>query len=136
MSAIITNYDIVMKDGANPSTSTASGNLNADRYSVIMPVTRAFMGEIHLHWVAGPVGVMKLQVSNDEGALDDEGIARINSNNIVTNWITLSTSTIVATDSDARFGMADIGYRFVRLFFDSTSGTGNISSFRASFKGY
>lgn len=94
MSAIITNYDIVMKDGADPSTSTASGNLNADRYSVIMPVTRAFMGEIHLHWVAGPVGVMKLQVSNDEGALDDEGIARINSNNIVTNWITLSTSTI------------------------------------------
>ena len=136
MSAIITNYDIVMKDGADPSTSTASGNLNADRYSVIMPVTRAFMGQIHLHWVAGPVGVMKLQVSNDEGALDDEGIARINSNNIVTNWITLSTSTIGATDSDARFGMADIGYRFVRLFFDSTSGTGNISSFRASFKGY
>ena len=136
MSAIITNYDIVMKDGADPSTSTASGNLNADRYSVIMPVTRAFMGDIHLHWVAGPVGVMKLQVSNDEGALDDEGIARINSNNIVTNWITLSTSTNGATDSDARFGMADIGYRFVRLFFDSTSGTGNISSFRASFKGY
>ena len=136
MSAIIIDYDIVMKDGADPSTSTASGNLNADRYSVIMPVTRAFMGDIHLHWVAGPVGVMKLQVSNDEGALDDEGIARINSNNIVTNWITLSTSTIAATDSYARFGMADIGYRFVRLFFDSTSGTGNISSFRASFKGY
>ena len=40
MSAIIIDYDIVMKDGADPSTSTASGNLNGDRYSVIMPVTR------------------------------------------------------------------------------------------------
>ena len=61
MSAIITDYEIVMKDGADPSTSTAAANLNADRYSEIMPVTRAFMGEILLHWVAGPVGVMKVQ---------------------------------------------------------------------------
>ena len=136
MSAIIIDYDIVMKDGSDPSTSTASTNLNADRYSVIMPVTRAFMGDIHLHWVAGPVGVMKLQVSNDPGAFDDEGVARINENNIVTNWIDLSTSTIGATASNVRFGMSDIGYRWVRLFWDSTSGTGNISSFRASFKGY
>ena len=85
MSAIIIDYDIVMKDGADPSTSTAAANLNGDRYSVIMPVTRAFMGDIQLHWVAGPVGVMKLQVSNDPGAFDDEGVARINENNIVTN---------------------------------------------------
>ena len=136
MSAIITDYDIVMKDGADPSTSTASTNLNTDRYSMIMPVTRAFMGDIHLHWVAGPVGVMKLQVSNDEGALDDEGIARINSNNIVTNWIEQTSGTIGSTDSSVRFALSDIGYRWVRIFWDSTSGTGNISSFRASFKGY
>tara|TARA_R100001594_G_C3835033_1_gene214297 strand:- start:44 stop:454 length:411 start_codon:yes stop_codon:yes gene_type:complete len=136
MSAIITNYEIVMKDGSNPSTSTAAANLNADRYSEIMPVTRAFMGEIHVIFDAGPVGVMKLQVSNDEGALDDEGVARINSNNIVTNWLNVSTSTIGSTDDHARFTMADIGYRWVRLFWDSTSGTGNITSARASFKGY
>ena len=136
MSAIITTYDIVMKDGADPSTSTASGNLNGDRYSVIMPVTRAFMGELHLHWAAGPVGKMIVQVSNDEGALDDEGIARINSNNIVTNWIEQNSGTIASTDSSVRFALSDIGYRWVRIFWDSTSGTGNISSFRASFKGY
>ena len=136
MSAIITNYDIVMKDGADPSTSTASTNLNADRYSVIMPVTRAFMGDIHLHWVAGPVGVMKVQVSNDVGAFDDAGVNRINSNNVITNWITMSTATIGATDSSARFHLTDIGCRWVRVFWDSTSGTGNTSSFRASFKGY
>ena len=136
MSAIITDYDIVMKDGSNPSTSTASGNLNADRYSEIMPVTRAFMGDIQLHWVAGPVGVMKVQVSNDPGAFDDEGVERINSNNVITNWIDLTTSTLGATATNVRFALSDIGYRWVRLFWDSTSGTGNISSFRASFKGY
>ena len=136
MSAIITDYDILMKDGSNPSTSTASGNLNADRYSEIMPVTRAFMGDIQLHWVAGPVGVMKVQVSNDPGAFDDEGVERINSNNVITNWIDLTTSTLGATATNVRFALSDIGYRWVRLFWDSTSGTGNISSFRASFKGY
>ena len=136
MSAIIIDYDIVMKDGADPSTSTAAANLNADRYSEIMPVTRAFMGEIQCHWVAGPVGVLRMQVSNDVGAFDDEGVNRINSKNVVTNWINHSHHTIGATDSNARFGLSDIGYRWVRLFWDSTSGTGNISSFRASFKGY
>ena len=136
MSAIIIDYDIEMKNGADPSTSTAVTNLNADAYSIIMPVTRAFMGEIQLHWVAGPVGVMKVQVSNDVGAFDDEGVNRINSKNIVTNWITMSTATIGATDSSARFHLTDIGCRWVRLWWDSTSGTGNTSSFRASFKGY
>ena len=86
MSAIIVDYEIVMKDGADPSTSTA--------------------------------------------------VNRINSKNIVTNWITMSTATIGATDSSARFHLTDIGCRWVRLFWDSTSGTGNTSSFRASFKGY
>ena len=136
MSAIITDYEIVMKDGADPSTSTAVTNLNADAYSIIMPVTRAFMGEIQLHWVAGPVGVMKLQVSNDFGVGDDEGVERINNNDIVTNWIVHSQTNIASTDSSVRYGLSDIGYRWVRLFWDSTSGTGNISSFRASFKGY
>ena len=136
MSAIIVNYELTLKDAADPSTSTAAANLNADRYSDIMPVTRAFMGEVLLHWVAGPVGVMKLQVSNDVGAFDDAGGNRINSNNVITNWITMSTATIGATDSSARFHLTDIGCRWVRLWWDSTSGTGNTSSFRASFKGY
>ena len=29
MSAIITNYELTLKDGADPSTSTAAANLNA-----------------------------------------------------------------------------------------------------------
>jgi hypothetical protein len=34
--------------GANPSTSTAAANLDADRYSEIIPLERSFMGEIHI----------------------------------------------------------------------------------------
>jgi hypothetical protein len=136
MSAIVVNYELVIKSGADPSTSTAAANLDADRYSEIIPLERSFMGEIHMHFAAGPVGNMIFQVSNDVGAFDDEGVERINSKNVITNWINMSNSTVGATDSAARFHLTDIGCRWVRLFFDSTSGTGAVSSARASFKGY
>ena len=54
MSAIITNYELTLKDGADPSTSTAAANLNADRYSEIIPLERSFMGEIHIHFAKDP----------------------------------------------------------------------------------
>ena len=83
MSAIIANYELVMKDDADPSTGTAAANLNADRYSEIMPLERAFVGDILMIFAAGPVGNMIFQVSNDFGAPDDAGVGRINSNNII-----------------------------------------------------
>ena len=136
MSAIIANYELTIKDGSNPSTSSASTNLNADRYSEIIPLERSFMGEIHMHFAAGPAGNMIFQVSNDEGAIDDAGVARINENNIITNWVTHTTTAVAATDASYRIALSDIGARWGRLFFDRSTGTGAISSVRANFKGY
>ena len=65
MSAIIANYELTIKDGSDPSTSTAAANLDGDRYSEIIPLERSFMGEIHMHFAAGPAGNMIFQVSND-----------------------------------------------------------------------
>ena len=136
MSAIITNYEIVMKDGSDPSTSTAAANLNADRYSEIIPLERSFMGEIHMHFAAGPAGNMIFQVSNDAGALDDAGVARINENNIITNWVAHTTTAVGSTDTTYRIALSDIGVRWGRLFFDRSTGTGAISSCRVNLKGY
>ena len=136
MSAIIANYEVEIKDGANPSTSTAAANLNDDRYSEIIPLERAFVGEIQMIFVAGPVGNMIFQVSNDVGAADDEGVARINSNNLITNWIAHTTTAVGSTETSYRIALTDIGYRWGRLFWDSTSGTGAISSCRANIKGW
>ena len=86
MSAIIVNYNLVMKDGADPSTASASANLNGDRYSEIMPVQRAFMGSIVAVNVAGPVGNWVLEGSNDFGMGDDLPYDRVNSENLITNW--------------------------------------------------
>ena len=136
MSAIVVNYEVVIKDGANPSTSVAAANLNADRYSEIIPLERAFVGEIQMQFVAGPVGSMIFQVSNDIGAPDDAGVDRINSNNIVTNWVTHTTTAIGSTETTYRLALTDIGARWGRLFWDYTSGTGAVSSCRANIKGW
>ena len=136
MSAIIANYDLTLKDGADPSTSTAAANLNADRYSEIIPLERSFMGEIHMHFVAGATGNMIFQVSNDFGVGDDEGVDRINSNNIITNWVTHTTTAVGSTETSYRLALSDIGARWGRVFWDSTSGTGAVSSARVNLKGY
>ncbi len=136
MSAIIANYDLTLKDGADPSTSTAAANLNADRYSEIIPLERSFMGEIHIHFAAGPVGNMIFQVSNDFGVGDDSGVDRINSNNIITNWVTHTTTAVGSTETSYRLALSDIGARWGRVFWDSTSGTGAVSNARVNLKGY
>jgi len=136
MSAIITNYNLVMKDAADPSTSTASTNLNGDRYSEIMPVSRAFMGSIVAVNVAGPVGNWVLEGSNDFGIADDMPDDRVNSENLITNWGVISTTSLGATETSKIISVSDIGCRWLRLKFDSTSGTGNITDVQANFKGY
>ena len=136
MSAIIVNYNLVMKDAADPSTSTASANLNGGRYSAIMPVERAFMGSIVAVNVAGPVGNWVLEGSNDFGVGDDKSLDRINSENLITNWGVISTTALGATETSKIISVSDIGCRWLRLKFDSTSGTGAITDIRANFKGY
>ena len=137
MSAIIVNYELTMKDGADPSTSTAAANLNGDRYSSIMPAQRAFMGAIVINTASGTAaGKFFIQASNDFGLPDDESYDRVNSENLITNWATIEERSVGSSDVDNLFQLSDIGYRWVRVFYDSTSGTANINSFRANFKGY
>ena len=136
MSAIVVDYNLVMKDAADPSTSSASANLNGDRYSAIMPVERGFMGSIVAVNVAGPVGNWVLEGSNDFGVGDDKSLDRINSENLITNWGVISTTALGSTETSKIISVSDIGCRWLRLKFDSTSGTGNITDIRANFKGY
>ena len=136
MSAIIVNYNLVMKDAADPSTSSASANLNGDRFSEIMPVERSFMGSIVAVNVAGPVGNWVLEGSNDFGVGDDKSLDRINSENLITNWGVISTTALGSTETSKIISVADIGCRWLRLKFDHSTGTGNITDIRANFKGY
>ena len=113
MSAIVVNYNLVMKDAADPSTSSASANLNGDRYSAIMPVERGFMGSIVAVNVAGPVGNWVLEGSNDFGVGDDKSLDRINSENLITNWGVISTTALGSTETSKIISVSDIGCRWL-----------------------
>ena len=138
MSAIIANYDLVMKNGADPSTSTATTSMSANAFSEIIPLERSFMGEIHVHFSAGRTGTFYMQFSNDHGVADDEGVARVNSENLITNWVTHSNVAIGSTDDVCRITMSDIGARWGRLYWAHSGGStgGVISSARINVKGY
>ena len=77
-----------------------------------------------------------MQYSNDHGVADDEGVARVNSENLITNWGVISTTALGSTETSKIISVADIGCRWLRLKFDSSTGTGNITDVRANFKGY
>ena len=94
------------------------------------------MGSIVAVNVAGPVGNWILEGSNDFGLPDDESYDRVNSENLITNWGLISTTALGATETSKIISFSDIGCRWLRLKFDSTSGTGNITDIRANFKGY
>tara|TARA_R100001132_G_C3251291_1_gene78365 strand:+ start:186 stop:605 length:420 start_codon:yes stop_codon:yes gene_type:complete len=139
MSAIIANYALTMKDAADPSTSTSTTDMSADSWSEIIPLERAFVGEIHLHFTAGRSGNLYMQVSNDFGVGDDRGVERINSENLITNWVNQQAAVAVgATDTNARIALNDIGARWGRVYWDQTGGStgGVISSSRANIKGW
>ena len=138
MSAIVKNYELVFKDGADPSTSTATTAMSASAFSEIIPLERSFMGEIHVFFSAGRTGTFYMQYSNDVGAFDDEGVERINSKNVITNWVTQSSVSIGGTDDVCRITMSDIGARWGRLYWAHSGGStgGVISSARVNVKGY
>ena len=138
MSSIIANYDLTFIDTDNPSTGSVTTTLNGSAWSRIIPLERSFMGEIHIHFDAGRLGTFYMQYSNDEGALDDEGMSRVNSTNIITNWVTQSTVAIGGTDDVARIVMSDIGAKWGRLYWAYSSGGtgGTINSARVNVKGY
>ena len=136
MSSIIANYDLTFKDATDPSTGTATTAMSASAWSEIIPLERSFMGEIHVFFSAGRTGTFYMQYSNDFGVGDDEGVTRINSENLITNWGVISTTALGCTETSKIISVSDIGCRWLRLKFDSSTGTGNITDIRANFKGY
>lgn len=77
------------------------------------------LGSIHAIWTGAPTGTMIVQVSNDIVA----------DQSLVTNWTTYSGSTIaiVAADS-AMINFSNAGYRWIRLSYTKTSGTGSLNA--------
>lgn len=84
-------------------------------------------------WVGTPTGNISVQVSDDMGA-DSIGTSPLGTG--ITNWTDVSGSSQPAGGSAGNFGynLPNIGYKWARLIYTFTSGTGTLNA-RAEIKG-
>jgi len=78
------------------------------------------LASIQAVWTgAAPVGTLILQTSGDIVATQ----------NLVTNWSDFSGSSVaVSGNGDVMYNLANAGYRWVRIKYTRTSGTGTINA--------
>lgn len=81
-----------------------------------------------------PGGNFKLQMSNDEGR--PQAAQEADKDYGVVNWTDIADSALtVSAAGDVAWNYRDCGYRWVRVVWTQTSGTGTITSIRFNVKG-
>ena len=89
---------------------------------------------IQLKYTGSPAGTFKLQVSNDLGEIDAQ--TRLVQGRAVQNWTDVADSAItISAAGDCMWTVENIGYRWARVVYIASSGTGTIVSARANGKG-
>lgn len=98
------------------------GDLSGDLASSIMDIRHLYVGAIHLIWTGSPVGdftveasAKKVSKSSDLADADFETVAD-------------STQAAGGGAGSHVYNLTDLGYRWLRLKFTSTSGTGSLDA--------
>lgn len=124
----------------------SSTSMSASVASNGVDLQNEFTYSIQILTSGAGVGEFKLQASNDAVPQSPAGVNPIGSNVLlanpssqVVNWSDISgtqSSISVTGSTTVFFKQADAGYRWVRLAYTSSSGTGFISSANFVGKGY
>lgn len=106
---------ILLSAGNMASASLNSLGLNLDQTS-LYSIQAVFTGS--------PVGVLKLQISNDDVAI----AAGTNSAANVTHWTDYTGSSYsLSAAGDFAWNVWPAGYRWIRAVYTKTSGTGSLT---------
>lgn len=89
----------------------ASGDLSADFTSVLVNILHVDRVAIEFAWTGTPTGVIEVQVSNTGNF-----------------WTPVDISAAPAGSAAGAFVEIETSAKFVRVFFDRTSGTGTLSA--------
>lgn len=83
------------------------------------------VGSVQAEWTGAPVGDFTIEISNDIVA-----VGLTNPSQFVTNWTTYTGSTQAAGGGSGNWvwDIANIGYRWIRLKYTKTSGTGTVNA--------
>ena len=111
----------------------SSATLDADRVSRPFEVSHCIYGAIHLVWSGTPTGVFRVQASNDAvpAGTDPNALAYAD-----LTWIDIDTEAVSGAAGSKIFRITDMGFRWIALQYDSTSGTGSATTATFFAKGF
>lgn len=98
----------------------AAGNIAGNLTSAVVDCTNMVGFSVQSVTTGTAVGVLTIEASNDN-IINDAYTSRI------VNWTTISTAAVAAPGT-IMTNISDVYYRWVRLVYTSTSGTGSITS--------
>ena len=110
-----------------PITILSAGDMStATLSSTGVDMNQIVLASIQAVMTGSPVGVLTLEVSNDivkiNPAVANQGA------NVVT-WTTYTGSAVsVSASGDFLWNLSEIGYRWLRLKYTKTSGTGSLTA--------
>ena len=118
---------------ANDEILTSPGDLSTDFQSTAIWIGHAHMYSIQLLFTGSINGDFKLQASNDPGKPNN--VTELTRDNIQ-NWTEVADSTQrVMSAGDHLYSIEASPYRWVRVVFERTSGSGSLTSIRFNSKG-
>lgn len=105
-----------------PALTAINAATAGDQASVGIPTQNMFSMSVQIVATGSPVGVAKVQVSNDEAVSVPNQI-------VPTNWNDLSGATVnVTSNGSFLIPKFDVCYNYVRIVYTKTSGTGAITA--------
>ena len=107
-------------------TILSSESMGASFVSNGVDISKIDLLSIQAVWTGGgsPNGSFTVEVSNDDVPLGSN-----NQSSNVVNWTTYPSSTItISTDGSLVYNIANLGYRWARVRYVRTSGTGTVNA--------
>lgn len=105
-----------------PTAGDMAGSLNSNA----IDLNQQYVAAIQAVFTGAPVGTFKLQISNDSPAINP---GSVNKGSGVVNWTDYTgSSQAISAAGNFSWLLADIGYRWVRLVYTRSSGTGSLTA--------
>lgn len=108
-----------------------NGDMSSDLESIGIDLNQIVACSIQAVFTGSPVGILKLQVSNEilpPAASNSNPISSNPAANVV-NWTDVTASMVaVASDGNFVWDLPQMGFKWIRLVYTHTSGSGSLSA--------
>lgn len=107
-------------------------DMSVSSNSIGIDINQEFSWSIQAVWTGTPVGTLSIEVSNDIVPVDPSNTNPVGPDPAgqVINWSTYTGSLVVVSGTDGNWmWIAQLGaYRWVRLAYEATSGSGTLNA--------